>query len=139
MIAEIARQQLEIRIRVAQQRVAAASDRILAATEWNARLAPWLAAAVYCGVDIARFDAGHAADLAAGHSRGTVAHRICPQPEMRAEIARARDAALAAVIAADGTADPRNAARSKAAQDLAILAIHLGCPKAQLVELREAA
>lgn len=115
------------------QRLAAARD-VAARGKWsaeeaNARLMPWLAIALRAGAEPPEA----AADLAAirqepGHAdcaRSIMALRLCPTAEMRAELTRARDAAVNAMIAHPGDRD-----RCNRSTQLQYLAVFLGCPNA---------
>lgn len=119
MIQTIARRQFNLRLRAAQRN--RSTDK-WSAHEANARLYPWVAAALRCWVDPADIAPALATELAdrlrsgmnEGQARAIMALDYASQEDLRTEIARARDAEIRA--------------KSNHAPDLAAMAAHLGCP-----------
>ncbi|MGX7926491.1 hypothetical protein ACWPMX_07945 [Tsuneonella sp. HG094] len=128
-----------------QQRLAAARH-MVAAHRWSpeeadARLMPWLALALHAGAeppeaarmleDIRR----HEPD-GKTHARAIAALRLCDPNDMRAELARSRDAAVSSAM--EHPTDPR---RAEQATRLQYLAIWCGCPPRVIAndQLQEAA
>jgi hypothetical protein len=94
----------------------------------EAKLRPWAALALRCGADPAAIspDVGAALEelrrggVTESLARTIVADDLCPLSEALAELARARKAAFDALPLASNAAP-------QSTQDLAVLAIHLGC------------
>lgn len=129
MIQTMALQQFTLRHQAAQQRVTAGDwDPV----EADARLYPWLALALRCGVEPEKLHPQLVDTLAdlrrAGHPEGVARHlaalHFCRDDECQAEVAKARDTALA-------TGHPHREA-------LTVLAIRIGC-EAHTPERKEAA
>ena len=155
LLSNIARAELDRRHANVCARLAAlpyGRDRDLAAMRGNAQLYPWVAIAVRCGAEVddlvpeierhreywRRDSSGRKVSDAYLCLR--VADDFCPEADMIAELTRARDVAIAKVVdpAASYTAEEACAVSDRA-QTLSFLAIHLGCPPVELVELQEAA
>ena len=94
--------------------------------EAETRLMPWLAMALWAGAEpeeaAAELEAARRDPWFAGHARCHVAQNCCDVKEMRAELERARDAAVQRAIAKpDSREDCDRSAR------LQYLAVYLGC------------
>lgn len=118
--------QIEWDQRIAFGRAAVAQGR-WKPIEAEARLMPWLAVALLAGaepeearaeLEIARRDPAFVR-----YARAHVAEACCPGPDMRAELIRARDAAVAKVLA-----EPTNRAACERSTRLQYLAVFLGVP-----------
>lgn len=117
-------------------RVAAAREKYRAGTwpalEADARLYPWLALALRCGVDPAQLHPELVCTLEdyrrCGNSEVSARHlmalHFCSDADCQAEVARARDAAIRS--------------HHQDAPDLTALAIRIGCP-AHVPQTQEAA
>ena len=137
-LAKLAQIEWDQRLAFARQRV---REGRWTALEADARLFPWLAIALRAGAEPTE-----AADLVAavreepdhpiqGEARFIAATRLCPTADMRAELTRARDRALAKAIA-----EPANRQACERSAALQFIACYLGCPPAEpITEFQEAA
>ena len=124
------------------QRLAHAK-RAVAARHWSqleaeARLLPWLAIALRAGAEpaeaAAELEAARKDPAFASYPRTHVALACCPTEDMRAELARARDAALTAAFK-----KPDDRAACERSTRLQYLALFLGAPAARPIEAQSAA
>lgn len=116
------------------------SERRWSREEADARLFPWLAVALRAGAEPPEANAMLAEIRQEPDSpseftaRAIAAGRLCPWPDMRAELTRARDAALAGALK-----KPGDRAVSERSTRLQFLALYLGCGMPAALDERIAA
>lgn len=95
--------------------------------EFEARLLPWLAIALTAGTEpaeaAAELEAARREPFSARNPRAHVALDCCPPADMRAELTRARAAAVTRALA-----HPQDRAACERSTRLQYLALYLGCP-----------
>lgn len=119
-LAHLALQEWQTRFAFAQRM---AKDRRWSREEADARLYPWLALALHCGATPPEAEPEIEHYRRAGmddrHARTLVRENLCPMEDLRAELTRARDAAIAR--AASGNA------RAEQSHRLQCIAAYLRC------------
>lgn len=120
-LAHLALQEWQTRLGFARRM---ADERRWSRIEADARLYPWLALALHCGATPpeAEPELEHyrRAGLSDRDARTLVRENLCPMEDLRAELTRARDAAVARAMS--------DRARAEHGQRLQYIAARIGCP-----------
>lgn len=119
-LAHLALQEWQTRFAFAQRM---ANERRWSREEADARLYPWLALALHCGATPPEAEPEVERHRQAGlddrHARTVVRENLCPMEDLRAELTRARDAAMARAAT--------DRARAEQSHRLQCIAAYLRC------------